>query len=73
MREQPGTLQYRLPESWDWSRASPGIELQPGTTVHAGSSGSGAGDGGAVDGVGRGVGGAVSGLGNAVGGALGKR
>ena len=37
VREQPGTLQYRLPESADWSPASPGLELQPGTTVRAGS------------------------------------
>jgi hypothetical protein len=37
VREQPGTLQYRLPASAEWSRASPGMELQPGTTVRAGS------------------------------------
>jgi hypothetical protein len=37
VQEQPGTLQYRLPENADWSRASPGMELQPGATVRAGS------------------------------------
>ena len=37
VREQPGTLRYRLPESSAWLSASPGIELQPGTTVRAGS------------------------------------
>jgi FecR protein len=37
VREQPGTLQYRLPESSAWSPAAPGMELQPGTTVRAGS------------------------------------
>jgi len=36
VREQPGTLQYRLPESSDWSPAAPGNELQPGTSVRAG-------------------------------------
>jgi hypothetical protein len=37
VREQSGTLQYRLPETSDWSPAPPGLELQPGTTVRAGS------------------------------------
>jgi hypothetical protein len=36
VQEQPGTLQYRLPESSAWSPAAPGVELQPGTTVRAG-------------------------------------
>jgi hypothetical protein len=36
VREQRGTLQYRLPESSDWSPAAPGSELQPGTSVRAG-------------------------------------
>jgi FecR protein len=37
VQEQPAMLQYRLAESADWARASPGMELQPGTTVRAGS------------------------------------
>jgi hypothetical protein len=36
VREQSGTLQYRLPETSEWSPAAPGSELQPGTTVRAG-------------------------------------
>ena len=36
VREQSGTLQYRLPETSEWSPAAPGSELHPGTTVHAG-------------------------------------